>query len=225
MIAENSKTGTIADLLIDAGMRLMTASGPSALKARTVAAEAGMSTMVVYNYFGGVPELVNAVIDRGFETLETIFAELTPTDDAVSDLFRMALAAREYAHQSPHLYDAMFGLSSRATYRPAGDTSTRRAGRSEAFKRAYSYVVSACQRLQHSSRAQAEPAITAGALWSLVHGFITLELSEHFSGFGDPVREVLMPAAVTFCVGMGFDEDAALASHLEVLRTHDTLAG
>ncbi|MGU3293201.1 TetR/AcrR family transcriptional regulator [Williamsia sp. M5A3_1d] len=208
-----------AERLVEAGVRLLADSGPSAIKARAVAAEAGMSSMVVYNYFGGVPELMNAIADRGFTQLEAAFADLPTTGDPVADLFRMALATRAQAQGNPHLYDAMFGLSTRATYRPAGEKDTRRAGRSDAFGRAYVLVIDACRRLIEAERVRsAHPDVVAGALWSMVHGFISLELSDHFTNFDDPVAEVLTPMAITFCVGMGDDPDAARTSHRVVLE-------
>ncbi len=40
---------------------------------------------------------------------------------------------------------------------------------------------------------QQEPEVLAAQLWSFVHGFITLELAEHFVEFDDPVAQVLVP--------------------------------
>ena len=118
-------TGTIPQRLVEAAIVLLATEGPSAIKARTVAAKAGMSSMVVYNYFGGVPELVNAVVDHGFHQLDDGFARIPVTEDPLADLFAMALTTLKYARANPHLYDAMFGLSTRATYRPASEKDVR----------------------------------------------------------------------------------------------------
>lgn len=204
----------IAERLLQAAVTLLATQGPSAIKARTVAAEAGMSTMVVYNYFGGVPELVTAVVDHGFSEIERAFAELPETDDPVADLFSMALVTRDLARANPHLYDAMFGLSTRATYRPTSDRDLRQAGHSPAFQAAYAHVIRACSRLAASPRVSIDdPKVVAGALWSYVHGYITLELARHFTDFEDPLTHVLVPMGVTFCVGLGDDPHAARASH------------
>ena len=58
----------------------------------------------------------------------------------------------------------------------------------------------------------------AAALWSFVHGYITLELAEHFVEFDDPVRNVLLPMGVTFSVGLGDSSERAQASHDDVWR-------
>lgn len=204
----------IAERLIDAAVAMLAEEGPSAIKARAVAARAGMSSMVVYNYFGGIPELLSAVEDHGFNKLGEAFAAVGASEDPVADLFTMALTTLAFARANPHLYDAMFGLSTRATYRPTPAKGERRAGHSPAFNAAYAHVVEATERLGTVAELTIEdPAAAAGALWSFVHGYVSLELANHFAEFADPVRQVLVPMGVTFCVGLGADRASALASH------------
>lgn len=211
-VTDGSSNG-IPERLIDAAVAMLAEEGPSAIKARTVAARAGMSSMVVYNYFGGVPELLTAVEDNGFRQLGEAFAQIGASEDPIADLFTMALTTLSYARANPHLYDAMFGLSTRATYRPTAK-GDRRAGHSDAFKAAYAHVVEAAARLEIAGGLTIEdPIAAAGALWSFVHGYISLDLSNHFAEFDDPVRQVLVPMAVTYCVGLGADRAAALRSH------------
>lgn len=217
--AQGETRKAIPERLVDAAVALLAEDGPSAIKARSVAARAGMSSMVVYSHFGGVAELLAAVEDHGFRQLGDAFARVDPSEDPVADLFTMALATLTYARANPHLYDAMFGLSNRATYRPAPAKGERRAGHSTAFNEAYAHVVTATARTgTQGALAIDDPTAAAGALWSFVHGYITLELANHFAEFTDPVREVLVPMAVTFCVGLGSDRDSAVASHETALR-------
>lgn len=215
----DSPSNGIAERLIEAAVAMLAEEGPSAIKARTVAARAGMSSMVVYNYFGGIPELLSAVEDHGFNQLGEAFAAVGASEDPVADLFTMALTTLTYARANPHLYDAMFGLSTRATYRPTPAKGERRAGHSPAFNAAYAHVIEAAERLGTVGELTIDhPAAAAGAMWSYVHGYITLELSNHFAEFADPVRQVLVPMGVTFCVGLGADRASALASHETALR-------
>jgi len=208
--------------LVDATVKLLAEEGPSAIKARSIAAEAGVSTMVVYHHFGGIPELVGAVIDHGFTGLERTFASLPTTEDPVADLFTMALAVRKIARANPHLYDLMFGLSTRATYRPAQDEAIRRSGHSEAFKAAYAHLTAACQRLVDSGEIGTFDAGTVAAgLWSTTHGYISLELADHFLEFDDPVRSIMLPTGIAFTVGLGGDPSRVRASVDEALRRHE----
>lgn len=210
--------------LVDATICLLAEEGPSAIKARTVASASGLSTMVVYSHFGGVPELLNAVIDDGFRRLAEEFSRIAVTDDPLADLCSMALTTRQIARANPHLYDLMFGLSKRATYRPIKDHGTSSSGSSAAFLGAHDHVVAACARLIASGRVdQHDPRVLAGQLWSMVHGFVTLELSDHFADFDDPVDSVLLRLGTSLAVGLGDDPALALASHeLAAQRFHGT---
>ena len=145
------------------------------------------------------------------------------SDDPVTALFAMALASRRFAQDNPHLYDLMFGLSTRGSYRPLQATRSGTSGRSEQFQTAYAHLVQTCIRLVGSGRVRSDedPETIAPQLWSAVHGFVTLELGDHFVQFSDPVREVLQPMMVNIFVGLGGDPDAANASHIAALdATH-----
>jgi len=200
--------------LIATTIRLLADEGPSAVKARTVATVSGLSTMVVYSHFGGIPELLDAVIDEGFRQLCASFAEIPATDDPLADLCSIAMQTRLSARQNPHLYDLMFGLSKRATYRPLRDRAGSQSGSSPGFPAAFEHVVASCARLVESGRVRdRDPRILAGQLWSTVHGFITLELADHFADFDDPVTTVLFQLGTDLAVGWGDDPTRAAASH------------
>ncbi len=211
--------------LITATISLLAEQGPSAIKARTVAAASGLSTMLVYHYFGGIPELTRAVIDRGFKELDRAFSQLPVTEDPIADLAVQALTCRRVARENPHLYDLMFGLSTRATYRPVADSGVRLSGRSPAFRGAYAHVAQACARLVSSGRIrQQDPDVVAAQLWSFVHGFITLELADTFVEFDEPVRQILLPMGVNLSVGLGDTRERAQASHEAAARIYTSIA-
>jgi AcrR family transcriptional regulator len=225
VVPESAPPDGVRERLIQATIRLLAEQGPSAIKARTVASATGLSTMVLYSYFGGIPELTLAVIDQGFNELEAAFAQLPVTDDPVTDLAVQALTCRQVARANPHLYDLMFGLSTRATYRPLQDSETRTSGRSTAFQAAYARVVDACRRLVESGRVRGQdPEVVAAQLWSVVHGFITLELAETFAECSDPVRQLLLPLGVNLSVGLGDTRDRAQASHEAAARIYKSIA-
>ena len=210
--------------LIRATTRLLAEQGPSAIKARSVASASGLSTMAVYSHFGGIPELIRAVVDHGFIELDKAFSQVPVTDDPVADLCALALTCRRVAHENPHLYDVMFGLSTRATYRPLSDSDLRLSGRSPAFRGAYAHVAEACARLVESGRARPQaPEVVAAQLWSFVHGYVSLELAEHFAEFDDSVAQVLLPMGVNLAVGLGDDRERALASHEAGVRLYESV--
>ena len=203
------------DRVIRATVKLLADEGPSGLKVREVAAASGLSTMAVYHHFGGIAELIQAVVEHGFGRLDTAFAAIDETDDPVHDQLLVALATRDIAHENPHLYDLMFGLSTRSTYRPLEESEARLSGHSPVFRLAFQHVVNHCARTVESGRVRPiDPAVMASQLWTMVHGFITLELAEHFAMFDDPVSEVLLPLGVSYYVGLGDSPERAAASHV-----------
>jgi AcrR family transcriptional regulator len=216
-----SSTQDVPTRLIEATIQLLADEGPSAVKARTVASASGLSTMVVYSHFGGIPELLDAVINEGFKQLGDAFAQVPVTHDPLADLCTMALATRQLARSNPHLYDLMFGLSKRATYRPLKVDGPALSGSSAAFATAYDRVVAACDRLVASGRIDShDPKVVAGQLWSMVHGFVTLELADHFADLDEPVASILLGLGTNLAIGLGDDAARALASHELAARAH-----
>ncbi|QRY48730.1 WHG domain-containing protein [Mycolicibacterium boenickei] len=198
--------------LVAAAITLLAAEGPTAIKARTVAEAAGLSTMAVYHHLGGLPELVQAIVDKGFNDLGDAFLHAPASDDPVTSLFAMALEARKFAQANPHLYDLMFGLSNRGSYRPATSTDRDRSGN---FEKAYTLLVEGCDRLVASGRIRpgADAALITPQLWSAVHGFVMLELGGHLSHFDDPVRQVFAPMMDSIAIGLGDAPQLATASN------------
>lgn len=197
--------------LVEAAIRLLAENGPSEVKARSVSAEAGLSTMGVYTHFGGVPELLQAVADEGFRRQAAVFGGLPITDNPMVDLSTTALGCRDFARSSPHLYDLMFGLSIQGRYSPArGDAVPVLSGQSPEFKVAYAHLVEGCRRLVEAKCVKPiAPESIAVQMWSALHGFILLELAGHFAEFVDPSVEILMPMCINLVVGLGARRERA----------------
>lgn len=204
--------------LVDAAIRLLSEEGPSAIKARTVTAEADMTTMGLYSAFGGLGGLMNAVVDEGFARLDAQMHSVEPSDDPVADLFAMAIENRRFAADNQHLYDLLFGLESRDTARGkllAGPNEGPL--RSTAYEKSFATLADACDRAIHAGRVRAPSGRhLAAQLWSLVHGFISLELSGHFAGFANPVEEILVPLTSGFMTSQGDDSELSLASTTKI---------
>lgn len=206
--------------LIETATRLLAQQGPSAIQARSIAKEMGVSTMAVYSTFGGMPELLRAVADRGYRALAAAFEETPKTEDPVADIFRMALTYRSIARKNPHLYDLMFGLSTRGAYRAIElDSGTNRDAESAPYQLTYGYLVKAAGRMVEAGRVRADdPAVIAAQLWSYVHGFISLELTGYMVQFDDCVQRVLLPLGINMAVGLGDTPEKAANSIVVAAR-------
>src|SRR5439155_12905781 len=98
----------IRPALVEAAARLIATEGGARLKLRRVAEEVGTSTMAIYTYFGGMPELRRAVRREGFARLATRAEQLGESEDPVADLAWLGLAYHQVAMSNPHPYRSMY---------------------------------------------------------------------------------------------------------------------
>lgn len=191
--------------MLRATIHLLAEEGPQALQVRQVAAAAGVSSMVVYSRFGGMPQLVEAVIEEGFRQFGQRFALVAPTDDPIADMTRIGLAYYETARENPHLFDLMFGLSTPGGYRQiARPTHMSQGERGTVFEVAYRPLADHVKRAIRAKRLRRiDSERIVAELWSFSHGFTMLELGGHFSHLGDPIADVFAPLATHVTIGLG----------------------
>lgn len=216
-VPTETESDDVRSRLVAATMAILASEGPSGVKARSVAARAGLTHSAVYNHFGGVPELLAAVVEEGYRLIAESYAAAGvgrgATSDPVSDCYLMALICRDVAQRNPHLYDLMFGLSARGTYRVGRSVVGDGDASSSAFGEMFVYLVEACERAIAQGRVRDDnPFIVAAKLWSFVHGFITLELNGRFRDAADPEAQILQPMGVDMLVGLGDERPLATRS-------------
>lgn len=218
-MAQTDRAAEVEAQLVAAAMGLLATEGPGAVQARRLAREIGASTMAVYHYFGGMPQLLRAVSDEGFRRLDAHLGAVEVTDDPITDIARLGFAYRAAARENPHLYDLMFGLSAPGGHRPEPMSSPRpgtgaadRAGPADA---AYGHLVDAADRAMRAGRIRPDdPGHVAAQLWSMLHGFVALELAGHLDHVPDATTQVLAPLGLNLIIGLGGDPGSVRSSGL-----------
>jgi AcrR family transcriptional regulator len=156
--------------LVEAAARLLAEQGPAALSARRVAAAVGTSTMAVYTYFGGMDDLVRAMVHEGFTRLHERMGQVRSTEDPVSDIITLGYAYRDNALEHPHLYAVMFGSSALGGF--ALTDADRQYGRYT-----LEVLVHAVGRAMADGRFHVDdPMLVAQSMWIALHGLVTLDL-------------------------------------------------
>lgn len=163
--------------IVDAAERLLEDEGPEALTVRGIAAAAGVAPMGVYNHLGGKQGVLDALLVRGFDGLSAEMVDVA-TEDPFEDLLEAGRRYRRYAREHPSHYALMFERSE-ADYEPSA-LALEHAGL--AFRALETLVRRA---ISAGALAEADPTEVAQALWSTVHGSVSLEL--HGIGFCDNV--------------------------------------
>lgn len=196
--------------LIEAAAHLLAEEGPKALSTRRLAAVVGTSTMAVYTHFGGMDDLVRAMVHEGFRRLNLRMSDVEDTEDPVADVAALGAAYRANALEHRHLYSVMFGGSSLGGFALTDDD--RQHGRYT-----LEILVGAVKRCMAARRFRAGDAeLVANQMWIALHGLVTLELGGYLVAPYDP--DVCFDAQVSgMLVGAGDDVDLATAS-VEAVR-------
>ncbi|MGE2834004.1 TetR/AcrR family transcriptional regulator [Mycobacterium sp. SMC-4] len=210
------------EALVQAGVETLERDGLSALSARSVATQAGTSTMAVYTHFGGMTGLLDAVAGQVFGRFADALTDIPRTDDPVADFLRMGLAYYQFAVANPPRYQFMFGTATptsvaahRADLTATGSVSDR-----AEWAASFTALRTAVQRMMAAGRIREDDELAvAGRLWSITHGAVMLDLAGFFGGDNRGLTHILSPLIVDTLVGMGDDRDAVDQSMHAVLTS------
>lgn len=102
--------GDLRRALVDAARRLLEAEGPTALSLRAVAREAGVSPAAPYHHFKDKAELLDAVAQEGWDTLNAQMAEAKTRDSGPHQLTSLGITYVCFARDNPALYRVMYDM-------------------------------------------------------------------------------------------------------------------
>lgn len=201
---------SVRDELLHAAVGLLDDHGPDALQTRKVASAAGTSTMAVYTHFGGMRGLIAEVAEEGLRQFDAALT-VPQTSDPVADLFAVGIAYRRFAIRRPHMYRLMFGsTSAHGINAPAHNVLTRTVSEISQRYPSFAHVVRAVHRSMLAGRITAgspddDAAVvaTAAQFWSLIHGFVMLELAGYYGRDSAAVGPVLTSMTTNLLVALG----------------------
>ncbi|MEU4611524.1 TetR/AcrR family transcriptional regulator [Streptomyces umbrinus] len=170
-------------------------AGATALSLNAIAKQMGMSGPALYRYFAGRDELITELIRDAYGSLADA---LRTAAESGADLAALAHALREWALADPHRYFLIYGTPVPGYHAPDDVTGIA--------KGIMATLLDACAALPsdgpatpfdthlegHRQWAAGHPAPPAAlhrglALWTRLHGVLSLELAGHFNGMGfDP---------------------------------------
>jgi AcrR family transcriptional regulator len=216
---------SVRDEMLHAAVGLLDEHGPDALQTRKVAGAAGTSTMAVYTHFGGMRGLIAEVAEEGLRQFDAALT-VPQTDDPVADLFATGAAYRRYAVERPHMYRLMFGsTSAHGINAPAGNVLALTVTEIEDRVPGFVYVVRAVRRSILAGRITAcspddDPTVvaTAAQFWSLMHGFVMLELAGFYGHDGAAVAAVLDSMTSSLFVALGDSRERVAQSQQSAIR-------
>ncbi|TDC63641.1 WHG domain-containing protein [Micromonospora sp. KC207] len=201
---------TLATALLEAAARLLAEEGAAGLTTRRLAAAVGTSTTAVYTHFGGMDNLVRAMVHEGFARLHRRMSTVRATSDAVADVMALGYAYRANSLDHPQLYLVMFGSAALGGFALAD-------GDRQHGKYTLQPLVDAVARAAEQGRFRpGDPLLVAQNMWIALHGLVSLELGGYLI---DPYdADVCFEAQLrSLMVGAG-DEYEATATSLARAR-------
>ncbi|MGZ8177343.1 TetR/AcrR family transcriptional regulator [Williamsia sp. SKLECPSW1] len=161
MAVRRTPAADVRDALIAAGHHVLATQGVKALTVRTVATEAGVAPMGVYNHLDGKDGLLSALVADGFERLRAATVA-SPDSDPVIRLRTAGRNYRTFALANPTLYRLMF--SGECDPGDAGDAALGALTELIRYGQAAGIV------------RDDDPMELTMVVWSAVHGAVSLEI-------------------------------------------------
>lgn len=178
--ARRGEGGRLRAEILDAADRLLSEAGTEeALTLRAVAAAAGVSTPSVYLHFADRDALLEAVCLRVWGRLEELFHQAR-VDDPFLTVGRFGLAYARFALEHPVQYRVLL-------MRPAPAESAAGA----ACFRLMTEAVAACVE---AGVLRGDPRDLALHLWSAVHGYVCLRITQPWLPWPDDLEAGLAGA-------------------------------
>lgn len=159
----------VESTVLSAAIDLTNRHGADAVTVRSLAATAGVSPMSIYNHFGDMTGVFDAVFIAGFERLTEYLDEDGGRLEPFATIRRRGHRYRAFALENPALYAVMF-LRAVPGFEPSDDAHLHAA-------LAFGRLEDPVRRLADAGLVdRASVALVAQQLWSAIHGAIALEL-------------------------------------------------
>ena len=162
------------EAILVAARRILADEGADALSMRAVARAIGYSPAALYEYFTAKEDLEESLYFEGAEGLEgrlqSTLASLSPSATAPEALTALGHAYRAFAREQPELFRLIFFR--RGPITPKGWTAE--GGSSGGFGSLLHVITLGVESGEFVS---VPPPVLALTAWSVVHGFVALELS------------------------------------------------
>jgi AcrR family transcriptional regulator len=181
---------TVKAAILEAARKLAIAEGWPKVSIRKIANAIEFTPPVIYEHYKNKEAILIELEDIGFRQLRYALEEArAETTDPAEQLIRMSETYWEWAFQQGELYQVMFNLEGiRST--PPTSTALRESGKP---------VIKTLQQL-HLFQAEVEELFFNW--WGLVHGHVSIVMSQQVSGMQHQLRRYLLAGVRRFIQGM-----------------------
>jgi AcrR family transcriptional regulator len=181
--------------ILSAARELFLSGGAEAVTMRNVAERVGVTATALYRHFEGKEALLQAVIRSGFEGFGAYLYRALEGPDALDRLRRSGRLYLDFALQQPQMYRTIFMAP-----RPSEvDCEPERPGQAPTFR----FLTDRVRECMEAGLLKTdEPEGVALAIWSHVHGLVSLYLSGALGVPEEAFREAYVASVARLFAGL-----------------------
>lgn len=201
---ERNRREMKASILEEAG-RIVAEQGVDALSLRAIARNLGYSPGALYEYFRDKDAIVNGLYFKGADGLGVALARaMASLDLEVTTIETMRVLARAYRNHA--LANSELFRLGLATVMCAEDFDVDIDGEDRSTQGGFLVLMEVVQRgLAEGVLIDLPAPVLVAAAWSVAHGFVSLELTNHIAGGDRPGQEAATPEEGLECRSAAFD--------------------
>lgn len=178
--------------VLDAAEKLVSEKGIEGLSLRGIARELGYSPAAIYEYFESLEDIVLCLYYEGADgltgALDHCCENMSPETDSPTVLMQLADVFRDHALATPELYRFTFNVMKQP--KDAASATDGQGGLG-------SVLHAVARGIERGELIDVPPFTIALACWTAAHGFVSLEVSDHFTWLRDAgVTDIEGDAAV-----------------------------
>lgn len=159
----------VHDLIMQKAREIAAKDGWAAVTVRKVAERIGYTAPIIYEHFGSKDEMLNQMLKKGYDSLHDEILKAVDCCEQKEDRLRaMAMAYWNFAHETPELYQLMYGME--------GARATSEAARDYAVPTA-KLIADELIRFNPEQINKSNVAIVIVEAWTIVHGMVALDIS------------------------------------------------
>jgi len=167
--------------ILDSAMKLFKENGFEEVSIRKIADLIEYSPTTIYLHFTSKDDILLALHEEGFDKLNALFKPLLSIKDPIERVEQFGHVYMKFGLDHPEYYDLMFLKSGPLE-------ALEKEGHEEwnGGDNAFSYLVNATGEIarMHPDLAL-NPEVMATTLWSMVHGFVCLQLRNRLCWFSE----------------------------------------
>lgn len=174
----------IRKMILDASMKLFVEEGFEHVTIRKIADIIEYSPTTVYLYFKDKNEILYALHEIGFQKMVAMNSNLAEIENPLMRLYKMGENYIEFGLTNPEFYDVMFIQNAPMEVLDEMENCDWTHG--EHALEALKQTVAACMEQGFLKKGNVEAA--AMAIWSMVHGMVSLATRERFDKLCPPAN-------------------------------------